>query len=957
MRTERRGWLPSAALTLLLLSVVGYAAVRYQPQGSTLAAWWPSSGIAVAYLARSPRRGRPPFLAAMPFAVALGALWAGRPLPVSLLLGGANAVGALVVLLWLTRQRTGRIRLQTLEDLWLLLVATVTASAVVGLLVGATLSAARGGPLLQMAISVAALNAASVLLVAPLGMDVSGPRPGAPRVEWAAQGLLVTMALVAVFGPGQDLPLDFLPIPLLMWGAMRLPMRLVTVELLASGVITSVMTSLGNGPIAHDLLQDGLAPEVVSALMQAYLVCLALVVLPLALSTRQRLVSLEQAVAGEERFRRSFSDSLIGMMLLRATSSGLVVDEVNEVAAALLRTTSERLLGRPWGDGLRAEDREAMERACAEILEGRSPGWVQEVQLGSTQPRWVRLAASALDRPGGRRMLSVQLVDLTAERLAQVALERERDFTAAVLDTTNTLIVVLDEHGSIVRFNPAAEKLSGLRAEDVLGAPAWDVFGVGLGDRLHAQLHTRLGNRRSGTDDLPRTVEDEWLVRGGERRTVVWSCAHLDEPHDDAGAHLVLTGIDVTDERLAQRLVDQVLAATTGTSIIGTDPDGTITFYNPGAERLLGWTAEEVVGKVTPAFFHDPAEMRRRSDGLGLDSPARVLVAGIGPQRRPEKRDWTYIRKDGRKITMSLTVSPMTSPSGRLVGYLGVAEDVTERRRVEDMLRVALGKEREAVDRLNELDRTKTDFVSTVSHELRTPITSVLGYTQMLQRGTGGGLTAQQARLLGRVESNGLRLQALIEDLLTLSRIEVGTFTLRVDPVDLRDVVTRTSEATETIRQDRDLEWVIEPGDVPVVVAGDGDQLDRALTNLVTNAVKFTEDGGRVRVSLGTVGERAVLTVEDTGIGITPVEQARLFERFFRSAEAQRRAIPGTGLGLSIVRSIVHEHGGTVAVSSGVGHGTRFEVRLPLLLGAGLTAGDGAAAPRSAGSARSGGTA
>jgi signal transduction histidine kinase len=346
--------------------------------------------------------------------------------------------------------------------------------------------------------------------------------------------------------------------------------------------------------------------------------------------------------------------------------------------------------------------------------------------------------------------------------------------------------------------------------------------------------------------------------------------------------------------------------------------------------------------------------MQERSEELGLDSTFGVLVAGVRPDRRPEKRDWRYVRKDGRKITMSLTISPMTSPAGRVVGYLGVAEDVTERRRVEDMLRMALSKEREAVERLNEVDRAKTDFVSTVTHELRTPITSVLGYTQMLLRGTGGGLTDQQGRLLGRVESNGLRLQALIEDLLTLSRIEAGTFTLRVDRVDLRDVVARSAEATETLRHGRDLDWVVEPGDVPVVVSGDADQLDRALTNLVTNAVKFTEDSGRVRVSLGTRGEQALLSVEDTGIGIAPAERARLFERFFRSQEAQRRAITGTGLGLSIVRSIVHGHGGTIAVSSEVGRGTRFEVRLPLLVGARLSEGDGAAAPRSAGSAHPG---
>ena len=313
-----------------------------------------------------------------------------------------------------------------------------------------------------------------------------------------------------------------------------------------------------------------------------------------------------------------------------------------------------------------------------------------------------------------------------------------------------------------------------------------------------------------------------------------------------------------------------------------------------------------------------------------MDSGFDAMVAGVEPGGRPERGDWNYVRKDGGKITVSLTVSPMTSPSGQVVGYLGVAEDVTERRRVEDLLRVALAKERDSVERLNEVDRAKTDFVSTVSHELRTPITSVLGYTQMLQRGSGGALSERQARLLARVESNGLRLQALIEDLLTLSRIEGGTFRLLDAPVDLRQVVLRSSEATEAQRHDRHLDWVLEPGEAPVVVSGDEDQLDRAVINLLTNAVKFTPDGGRVRVSLTTEGDRALVRVDDTGIGISEQEQSRLWDRFFRSTDAQRRAIPGTGLGLTIVRTIVHGHGGTIAVDSRAGSGSTFSLRLPL---------------------------
>ncbi len=938
MRAEHRGWLLRAATALTAIFVMGVVAVRLAPDGSVVAAWWPPAGIAVAFLAASPASRRPGFLVAQAVVISLAALLGGRPPVVAAALGCANAAGAATIVWVLGRRTPGRLRLHTQEDLWRLLFATACGGAVAGGLIGLIFTVWTGAPFWSTATTVLASQGAAVLLIAPLGLDVSGPSVVARRAEPTVQLLATLLVVLLVFGPDQELPVDFLPIPLLMWGAMRLPTRFVTLELLLVGLVASMMTRLGHGPIAHDYVADGLRPETVSALMQAYLVCLALVVLPLAMATRQRLVALREAVAGEERFRRSFSDSLIGMLLLRESETGLVVDEANTVAAELLGTEVPRLLGRPWGSGLSSADRARMREACAAILRGRLSGWVQEVRVAREGTRWVRLAVSPLDRPGGARMLSVQLVDLTAERAAQEDLERERDFSTAVVDTTDTLIVVVDRHGRIVRFNPAAEAVSGLASTEVAGKDVAEVVGPDLGSRLRALVEGRDADEaRPGSGHL----ETEWRVSSDDRRTVRWSCAPLDP--DDPGSPLVLTGIDVTDERRAQRLVDQVLAATTGTSIIGTDSSGLISFFNLGAERLLGWTAEEVVGKIRAEAFHDPEEIAAQ----GFVS-AREPVAPTSPTRG----DYTYVRKDGSTITVSLTVSPMTGSSGEVVGFLGVAEDVTERRRVEDLLRVALAKERDAVERLNEVDRAKTDFVSTVSHELRTPITSVLGYTQMLQRGSGGGLSERQARLLARVESNGLRLQSLIEDLLTLSRIEGGTFRLQDAPVDLREVVLRSSEATETQREHRDLTWSVEPGATPVVVSGDGDQLDRAVINLLTNAVKFTPDGGSVRVRLTTEGGAALVTVEDSGIGISEGEQSRLWDRFFRSLDAQRRAIPGTGLGLSIVRTIVHGHGGTIGVESRAGSGSTFSIRLPLANGgAVLSAAAGAAGPRSDGSA------
>ena len=202
MRAERRRWLLSAALTWVLLVVIGFAAVHYQPHGSTLAAWWPTSGIAVAFLARSPRAWRPLFLAGMPFAVAISALWAGRPVFVAIALGVANLAGTLVVMAALARRSQGRVRLQTLEDLWLLLVATIVGSAVTGVVIAAALSSALGRPLCN----------GDQRDGAPCRLGPAHQPAGHGRLRTshrrrpcglAAQSLLVLLALATVFGPGQ----------------------------------------------------------------------------------------------------------------------------------------------------------------------------------------------------------------------------------------------------------------------------------------------------------------------------------------------------------------------------------------------------------------------------------------------------------------------------------------------------------------------------------------------------------------------------------------------------------------------------------------------------------------------------------------------------------------------------------------------------------------------------------
>lgn len=252
--------------------------------------------------------------------------------------------------------------------------------------------------------------------------------------------------------------------------------------------------------------------------------------------------------------------------------------------------------------------------------------------------------------------------------------------------------------------------------------------------------------------------------------------------------------------------------------------------------------------------------------------------------------------------------------------------------------------QREVVERLRELDRTKTDFLSTVSHELRTPLTSIAGYVELIRDGDAGEVPPEVDAMLAVVDRNTGRLKALIEDLLTLSRIESGAFRVGVGAVDVAALVRSCAETIRPAADSADLELEIEPGPAGLQVDGDLAQLERAVLNLASNAVKFTPPGGRVRLSARSEGEEVLLRVEDTGIGIPDADRDRLGTRFFRATNATANAIQGTGLGLTIVRGIVDHHGGSMNVRSVENVGTSVELALPL--GRRSTGGTDVDAPR-----------
>lgn len=375
---------------------------------------------------------------------------------------------------------------------------------------------------------------------------------------------------------------------------------------------------------------------------------------------------------------------------------------------------------------------------------------------------------------------------------------------------------------------------------------------------------------------------------------------------------------------------ERLIQSARGLAIIGTDVHGRVNLFNPGAQRILGYRPDEVLGHSF-RMFHTQEEVARQAAELGAEPSYVAVIEKLGDLPAGTARDLQFVRKDGVVRTLSTILSPVHDDHGSFVGYVATADDVTDRIDTNTALETALRSEREAVERLTEIDQVKDRFVSSVSHELRTPITNIVGYLELLMDGVYGAPNEEQARAMSRIELNSRRLLTLIDDLLTLSSMENLDRDRDRGPVDLVAVMGRAEEIVRPGLLRRDLELQLELPEEPVVIQGDAGQLERLVINLATNAVKFTLDGGRVTLRLQAPmnGAGPVIEVEDTGIGIPPSDQEMLFNRFFRATQAREAAVPGSGLGLSIAKAITEAHGGQISATSEYGAGSTFRVEFP----------------------------
>ncbi len=353
--------------------------------------------------------------------------------------------------------------------------------------------------------------------------------------------------------------------------------------------------------------------------------------------------------------------------------------------------------------------------------------------------------------------------------------------------------------------------------------------------------------------------------------------------------------------------------------IVSKTLEGVITSWNPAAERILGYTAEEAVGQHITLVI--PPERWSEEDDV---------LARIRCGERVDHFETVRRAKDGHLLQISLTVSPVRDEDGRIIGASKVARDITDRKRAEVEREKLLASEKDARMQAEEANRLKDEFLAVVSHELRSPLNAITGWTSLLR---SGRLNSDQVeRAIETIQRNAQLQNQMIADLLDVSRIVSGRMRLDVRPCQLIKVV---EAALEVIRPAADaklirLQTQLDPAAGPV--AGDPDRLQQVISNLLSNAVKFTPREGRVQVQLQRINSHVEIVVSDTGQGIEAEVLPFIFERFRQGESGSTREHGGLGLGLTIARHITELHGGIItARSEGLDKGAQFTVQLPVM--------------------------
>ncbi len=470
---------------------------------------------------------------------------------------------------------------------------------------------------------------------------------------------------------------------------------------------------------------------------------------------------------------------------------------------------------------------------------------------------------------------------------------------AAIVESSDDGIISHALDGTVETWNHAAARIFGYSAEDVIGRSVYML----VPPELRAGEVDLVHRLRRG--ETISHLETRALLRSGDSAPISLSISPVRTPEGETvGIARIVRDLSARHRTERDMLRLAAIVDSSEDAIISKDLNGIVQTWNPAATRMFGYTAEEMIGQSITRII--PAERLGEED---------TVLSQIRAGRPVEHFETVRQRKDGSSVDISLSVSPIRTAAGIVIGASKIARDVTIQRQLA----------REA----EEANRVKDEFLATLSHELRTPLNAVLGYTRMLRAGNLGA--DRQERAVDVIERNATLLHQLVSDVLDVSGIVTGK--MRVEPVvcDFSTIVRAACDSVQPTSAAKGVPiTIITPAD-PVMVRCDKDRMQQVFWNVLANAVKFTPRGGHVTVRVTGGNGVAQASFADTGVGIKREALPHVFERFWQGESVNSRQTGGLGLGLALARHFVELHGGTItAASAGPGEGATFTISLPL---------------------------
>jgi len=492
----------------------------------------------------------------------------------------------------------------------------------------------------------------------------------------------------------------------------------------------------------------------------------------------------------------------------------------------------------------------------------------------------------------------------------------------AILNSANFSSIATDAKGVIQIFNVGAERMLGYTAAEVMNkiTPA-DIsdpqeviarakaLSVELGTPITPGFEALVFKASRGIEDI---YELTYIRKDGSRFPAVVSVTALRDAQDAIIGYLLIGTDNTARKQVEEKLrwteegFRLMVESVTDCAIVMLDSGGRVVSWNTGAQRIKGYSAEEIVGQHFSRFY-PPADIARGVPQRDLDSAAA--------QGRCEVEGWR-VRKDGSLFWANVVFTAIRDSAGQPRGFAKLTRDLTERRQVEQTLTLAKG----AAEKAN---LAKSEFLSSMSHELRSPLNAILGFAQLMESDATPA-TASQKASIDEILRAGWYLLELINEILDLAQIESGKLSLSPEPTELAEVLLECQAMIAPQAQNRGIRMTFPQFDAPCFVAADRTRLKQVLINLLSNAIKYNQAGGTVVVDcLGSTAVRIRLNVRDTGAGLSPEKLVQLFQPFNRLGQ-EGGAEQGTGIGLVMSKRLVELMGGVLGVESSVGVGSVF---------------------------------